>query len=129
MESVRSTKFLGVHIKDDTDMDYKHHFPCQERTAASSLPATDEESSPPSCPHNFLHRNHIEQPDQQPLSRVWQLHRLGPEVPPESGEDSREYHQNPPPPIYTASIPDTLPWQSHQDIETLPTRLLNLLCG
>ena len=47
-------------------------------------------------PHNFLQRHHREHPDQQPLSLVWQLLPLGSEVPPESGEDGRDNHQNPP---------------------------------
>ncbi|KAK1785549.1 hypothetical protein P4O66_018921, partial [Electrophorus voltai] len=39
-------------------------------------------------------RHNREHSDQQPPSLVWQLHHLGPEISPESGEDSRENHQN-----------------------------------
>ncbi|KAI4872855.1 hypothetical protein NFI96_027833 [Prochilodus magdalenae] len=70
------------------DVDHTHYLFCQEGTAAPSLPTKDEKSKPsPSHPYNILQRNNRVHPDQQPHSLVWQLHRLRPEITPESGED------------------------------------------
>ncbi|XP_036419410.1 cell surface A33 antigen-like [Colossoma macropomum] len=98
VESVRSTMFLELHIMDDL-----------------TWWMMDEKSKPPPFyPHMFLQRHHSSHPDQQPPSVVWQLHRCRPGVPPESGEDGRENHQNPTS-IHTRSLPVMLPQQSHQD--------------
>lgn len=66
VESVRSTKLLGVHITDD--MDYKEHLPCQEGKAVPSLSAMDEVSKPPPPVLRNFYRDTIEYHDQQPLS-------------------------------------------------------------
>ncbi|KAI4901600.1 hypothetical protein NFI96_008720 [Prochilodus magdalenae] len=66
---------------------------------------------PPVRAVSELMRNNREHPDQQPHSLVRQLHRLRPDITPESGEDGREDHQDLTS-TRTRSVPVT---QSHQD--------------
>ena len=114
VESVKSTKFLGVHITDWPDMDNQHHLPCQESTAIPPLPTQDEESQPPPfCTHHLLQGSHWEHPHQQSLSLVWQLPCCWPEGLTEGGEDSRKDHHISPT-IHTGPIPIPLLQKSHQ---------------
>ncbi|KAI4876768.1 hypothetical protein NFI96_009863, partial [Prochilodus magdalenae] len=59
---------------------HQHHN--QESPAASLLPAKAEEgTSPTSHPHHLLQRNHREHPKQLHHCLVWELHRIGSQVP------------------------------------------------
>lgn len=91
----------GVHITEDFSWTtYKKN---------KAQQCLDDKCKPsPSCPQNFLQKHNREHSEQQPLSLVEQLHSHRPEVPPESGEDSRDYNQDLPT-IYTGSTSVRLP--------------------